>query len=348
MKTRPGVMGIKNIFCPHWQQIRRLRDHVPCLFGNNQIIEVEDPKANSNTDLNLTISSWYAIDLISIKHDIDMVSVIERCDKCERRSRWQDIRSTDDRINQDIQKTTQPSSQSSSNSTIFERADSNKTEKTQPGSSSNDWTLMKSTVRDGKEEKSTNNTFLTPREFFYQQSKKLEQKLLEVDNLRRNLLHKHKIWEQFKVSPHHGTKEAAQDVKVNIKEQKDYGRLIYNLTNSPNVNCFGVLNLSQMVPAARNQWVDLDLHNLKVEEAMGIFKQRLDQLKIFGDLIRETFFWFVITGTSERASVGATTLRTEVLRYLYEYQKAHQKRKFRLEFAEALGNDGRIDIVFAY
>lgn len=262
-------------------------------------------------------------------------------------------------------------SDSSSDSTVSDKADSSESDKTQVEvisaesadayvSTVDDILLqpavnVEEDVHHRQKSGSTTSTFLTPREFFSHQLKKLEQRFVELENLRRKLLHKHKYWEQFKVSAHHVEKEAsqgflkaAQDVEQYIGEQKEFGRMIYNLTNSPNVNCFGVLDLGQIMPVPRNQWADCDLHNLKLGEALLVFKQRLDQLKIFVDMIRETFFWFVVTGKGERSPVGAPTIKTEVLRYLLDYQKAHNKQKSRMEFAEAPGNEGRIDIVFYY
>ncbi len=181
------------------------------------------------------------------------------------------------------------------------------------------------------------------------------QRLLELENLRRKLLRKFKIWEQTKVSVHHEQKQAcdefavaAQEVTDHLTSSKEFGKEIFKLTNSPNVNCYGVLNLEQILPTPRKQFADTDLHNLKSGEALDIFRRRLNELRIFVNMVRETFYWFVVTGKGENSKNGIATIKPEVLRILKEFADRHNTDKSGVQFAEATCNEGRIDVVFYY
>ena len=180
-------------------------------------------------------------------------------------------------------------------------------------------------------------------------------RILELENLRRKLLWKHKVWEQTKVSVHHEQKKASDEFAVTAKEVTDsisssrtLGREIFKLTNSANVNCYGVLDLEQILPVPRKQFADTDLHNLKSGEALDIFRGRLNELRIVVNMLRETFFWFVVTGKGENSPNGVATIKREVLRILNEFQDKHNTPRSGIEFAEPSCNEGRIDVVFYY
>lgn len=197
---------------------------------------------------------------------------------------------------------------------------------------------------------------------------RLSRKNLEVENLRKKLLYRYNMWLQSWVGilqlhtpalaregkQLEAVSQEIQDYfRVQNKSPEDVQNEVHRLINSPNVNSWGMLDLDDLnaygVPDLeqfdRFQMADLDLHVLKHKKAMEIFRARLNHHLICAKFLKETFFWFVITGKGNHSKQGTVTIKQDVLRLLQDTQ-INNNQSSGIKFNESRGNEGKIVVVF--